>query len=632
MEVTFPPTQPDTPPSANPVYTLARGLAWFLLTPLLTLVLLAAIAAIGLDNYAAQHQGRIYTGVAILGVDVGGLTPDEALTRLTRELNGAAGRTLTFVDPATGQEWVKTFHELGVTYDLAEALDRALAVGRQGDRLTQWQHQLQTWYYGQTITPAVMVDESAYHQVIEELAAAIDRPPVNAALLVRGSEIASAPSSAGRYLDRGDLFQRISQPLDALQPARLELLVHEVAPPIVTNEAATAAIRQIISTPVTFYFEKPIDGADVLDLILPTERLVEWLRVTYVQNSDGAAEERITLDENLARAWLTDIAPTIAREPQNARFYFDDYTRELVLVAPHVNGRYLDVEATLERLLAQVTTPNRSVPLVVQEVVPAVHANATAEELGIVELVSQATTWFSGSPLERMQNIARASAQFYGIVVAPGETFSFNRYLGEVSEEMGYERGLIIANGRTIEGIGGGVCQVSTTVFQAAFWAGYDIGERYQHGYRVSYYENDFEGRGGPGMDATIYSPIVDFTFTNNTEHYLLIENYYNEVEESLTFKFYSTHIGRRVERTVSITNETPPRPDEYEYNPSLPPGTVNQVDWAAPGADVTVHRIVYNRWGEVRDEDYFISNYIPWANVYEVGPEAAVAVDNNGN
>ncbi len=631
MQATFPSTQPDIPPS-SPGYTLARGVAWFFLPLLLTLLLAAGIAYLGLSNYAAQHEGRIYTGVSIVGVDVGGLTRQEALNRLTAQLDSTAGRTLTFVDPATGQEWVKNFQELGVSYDLQEALDRALVVGRQGDQIAQWRQQLQTWYYGQAITPAVVVDESAYPQVIEELAAAVDRPPTNAALLVRGSEIDTAPGEPGRYLDRADLFQRLSQPIYALQNARLELLVHEVTPQIANNEATAAAIRQIISAPVTFYFEQPIDGVDMQRLVLPAERLVEWLQVSFVQNSDGAAQEHISLDENLARQWLTAFAPTIAREPQNARFYFDDYTRELVLVAPHVNGRYLNVDATLERLMAQVTTPNRSVPLVVQEVVPAVHANATAEELGIVELVSQATTWFYGSPLERMQNIARASAQFYGIVIAPGETFSFNRYLGEVSEEMGYERGLIIANGRTIEGIGGGVCQVSTTVFQAAFWGGYDIGERYQHGYRVAYYENDYEGKGGPGMDATIYSPIVDFTFTNNTEHYLLIENYFNEVEESLTFKFYSTNIGRRVERTVSIVNETPPRPDVYEYNPSLPPGTVNQVDWAAPGADVTVHRIVYNRWGEVRDEDYFISQYIPWANVYEVGPEAAVAVDNSGN
>jgi vancomycin resistance protein YoaR len=218
-----------------------------------------------------------------------------------------------------------------------------------------------------------------------------------------------------------------------------------------------------------------------------------------------------------------------------------------------------------------------------------------------------------------MHNIARSAASFYGIVIAPGEQFSFNHYLGEISEEQGYTRGLIIAGGRTIEGIGGGVCQVSTTVFQAAFVGGFQIDERWQHGYRVQYYESGL----GVGLDAAVYSPDIDMRFTNDTPYHLLIENYYNEATQSLTFKFYSTGMGRTVTWTTEIWGERPARPDIYEYNPDLEGNQLDLVDWAVEGAKVLIKRTIINRWGETKllDEPFY-SDYIPWANIYQYGPD----------
>lgn len=628
-------TLPAAPPPVEPPklgHTILRGVAWFLLAPLTTLLVLVGLLSWNLTNYQAQHSDRIYTGVSALGVDLSGLTPVEATARLTTAIQAAQSRSLTLVDPATQTTWSKTLAELGVSYDVASAVNAAFQVGRQPTWESRVRDQLQSWYYGRAVAPRITIDENAFNRVVDEVAATIDQPPVDAALQVQGSDIGYTTGQSGRLLDKADLFQRLSRQVATLQAAQVALTVEPLAPRVIDTNASAAEIEQIIGAPIEFYLDTPLDEQDMRRISLAPATLVTWLRVEYVQQPNGSAEHVVSLDPVLARQWLEGLAPSLAREPQNARFYFDDYTGELVLIEPHTNGRYLDVDATLQRLLEQAKTPNRSVPLLMQEVVPVVNANATAADLGIVELVTYATTWFYGSPPERMKNIARAAAQFYGIVLAPGETFSFNKYLGEVSEDMGYERGLIIANGRTIEGVGGGVCQVSTTLFQAAFWGGYDIGERTQHAYRVHYYENDLEGRGGPGMDATIYSPIVDFTFTNNTDYYLLIENYFNQAQQSLTFKFYSTNIGRTVERDVVIQNETPPKPDVYELNPSLAAGEYKQVDWAVSGADVIVHRVVYNRWGELRDEDYFISHYIPWANVYEYGPGSFVPETPAGN
>ena len=191
-----------------------------------------------------------------------------------------------------------------------------------------------------------------------------------------------------------------------------------------------------------------------------------------------------------------------------------------------------------------------------------------------------------------------------------------------MTEEEGFETGLIILGGRTVEGVGGGVCQVSTTIYQAAWWAGFPIVERLEHGYQVGYYD-DGEGT---GMDATVYSPLVDFRFLNNTPYHLLIENYYNQVTESLTFKFYSTSTGRTVEKAEFIyENVQEAKPDVWEYSDELEPDEIEQVDWAVEGADVRVRRVVYNADGGLIRDEWFISRYIPWQNIYQYGPGTAL-------
>lgn len=619
--------QPDPTPSPPGVISIfVRLLGWTLLVPLAAVVLLGGLALWQIGAYQNAHDERFYTGVSISDIDLSGLTRDEAQAQLGALLPAIQGGSITLTDPVSGQSWQRHTADLGVAYDLRGALDAAYAIGRDGEQGAQLRAQFDAWYYGETLYPAITIDEAQVDALVTQIAAAVDRPAVDAALDVNGNEVTFRADAAGQRLDRATLRDQLLAAVRGFADAQITLPIVSVAPRIQNSAATAAAVQQIIAAPIQFYFTAPIDGSDLAGLTLPTDKLVEWLRIDMQRDADGVATQRVLLDEVAARLWLQEQAARIYREPVRARYYFDDYTRELVLVEPHVDGRELDVDATLAQLMAVVDSPTRQIALQISPIVPDANARATAEALGITELVSEATTYFAGSPPERMANIARAAANFYGIVVAPGEQFSFNHYLGEISEEQGYERGLIIAGGRTIEGIGGGVCQVSTTVFQAAFWGGFAIDERWQHGYRVHYYEDGTgpDGLGNVGMDATVYSPDIDFKFTNNTPHHLLIENYYNEGNQSLTFKMYSTSIGRTVERTVSIWNETEARPDIYEFNPEWQGEDLNQVDWAVGGASVLVTRTVYNQWGEVRHQDNFLSEYIPWANIYEYGPNTA--------
>lgn len=605
--------------SAARSQSVGRKLSYFFIPPIVGLTLVAIVLAILLGTYRAQNSAHIYTGVSVWGTDISGKTIEEAQAALNNLEAYPKTATITLVDPATGEQRTYAPADLGIRIDARQTAEAAFEVGRSGGPLQRLQETFQSWYYGRDLTPIVVFDEAQMDRAIAELAASVERSAVSAGWQTKeDGTLTYSPSQVGRQLDREYLRGQLLKPVSNLADAKVELVVHDILPVVYDAPEEAARLQRLLSEPVRFYFQEPLDDLDLTGVTLPAEETARWVQVEQVQQPDGRMENLVRVDENAARNWLAQFGTQIKREPVNARYYFNDDTHELVLVAPHVNGRELDIEATLQRLISEIEKGNHAVPLILKEITPLAHSGATAADLGITELVSESTTWFYGSSDARKHNIARAAANFYGVVVAPGEEFSFNRYLGSISEADGYEVGLIIVGGRTLKGVGGGVCQVSTTLYQSAFWAGFPIVERWEHGYMVGYY-NDGEG---PGMDATVFSPIVDLRFINNTPYHLLIENYYNTESESLTFKFYSTSMGRTVEKRGPVFEnvQPPPADDVWEYDEELTPGTVEQYDYATEGARVIVDRLVYNADGELIEERSFVSNYIPWPNVYRYG------------
>ncbi|MCB8921244.1 MAG: VanW family protein [Ardenticatenaceae bacterium] len=600
---------------------LSRNLSFFLIVPLTTLVMITIVLALIVSSYQSAHDGRIYTGVSVWGIDLSEKTPAEAEAALASAFPYPLEEAITFIDPATGQEWVESPVQLGLTFDTADTVQMALDVGRSGGVGQQIRDLFGSWYYGRSLSPVIVFDEGRLDAALAELATAVEQPARSASFDLSGSTAEYAPGQLGRRLDLAYVREQLLAPITDFRQAQVELLIHDVEPALMDDTAVAAQIQQMTSNPLHFYLEEPLAEDDLHYVELPVATLVSWLRVEMTPQSDGTMQHTVLVDENAARAWLSQYAEQLYREPVRARFYFDDDTRELVLVAPHVNGRELDVDATLEQLKSHLGSADRYVPLVVDDIIPEVQASSTAADLGITELITQSTTWFYGSSDERKHNIARAAANFFGIVVAPYEEFSFNKYLGSISEDDGYTEGLIIVGGQTIKGIGGGVCQVSTTLYQTAFLGGFPIVERWEHGYWLDYY-NDGQG---PGMDATVYSPIVDMRFINNTPYYLLIENYYDTENEALTFKFYSTGMGRQVVKTepefFNMTERPSQEEDRWVYDPDLEPGTVLQIDWATPGVDVVVQRTVYNADGEPLIDESVSSHYIPYPNTYHYGP-----------
>jgi len=582
------------------------------------LILLFFTLLVLVSGYQFVHQDEIYPGVStVLDVDLAGMTRQEVIAALSERFTYAD--EATFVFRHGEQTWDYSAADLGVSLDVQATVDEAFRAGRGGSWLENLIDQMDMRANGYPVAPVITYNQTQAERILTRIAAdIIDRPTLDSTLTIRDGKALATPSQIGRHVDIPTTLAALrSQVMGLVTRAEIMLIVEETAPVVWETDSAAERINLALSAPVKF----TITGDERGPWVSETASIEKMLVIDEVRHEDGTASYEVGLSLDQAREFLTELAPELSVPPQNARFVFDDETRQLQVIQNSVNGRVLDVEGTLAKFEAAVFAENaadRRVELVFQDFAPDVPDTATAAQLGITELVTQKTTYYYGSTAARVRNIEVATSNFHGLVIPPGGIFSFNEWLGDVSVESGYEQGLIIVGNQTITGVGGGVCQVATTAFQTAFYAGFPILERVEHAYRVGYYE---QGEGA-GLDATVYSPIVDFRFQNDTPYHLLIETYNNPGNATLTWKFYSTSMNRRVEKEGPvIRNQTSPPPPIYRANPQLSPGQIRQVDYAVSGADVFVYRTVYQDDQIIIDREEFASHYVPWASQFEVAP-----------
>ncbi len=615
----------------------------FLRLFILFCLLLIAVSVWGVALFETTYSDRVYAGVSAMGLDLGGLTRAEARTALHERLAQAqTAQLLYFRDGA--QRYALTLSELGIRLDEEVLLNAAFAIGRHGDWSENLREQLDALLNGRSVTAAEIVDEGAAQVALKRLSRQVDRAPRDASLLLIGLQVMSEPAVVGRTLDVAETIERLKSQLRTPDPAtrgahsarrghttqppdELELVVRDVAPVVRDASGAAEQIRAILAAPLRLMLSEQtwieVGKAAPGLLLAPVQQERVWtldstmlasmVSTRQVQGGDGIVKLSVTLDDEKLMAFLNEIATQIERKPRDARFYFDEKTQKLTPLVASQDGRALDVAASLQRIKQQIASENRTIQLVVQTIKPTI-ALEDADKFNIKELVVAGTTSFKGSSAERVQNISVAMNQFHGVVVAPGQEFSFNQYLGDVVDAKGYEQSYVIVGDQTAVGIGGGVCQVSTTAFRAAFFGGYQITQRWAHGYTVGYYEPPV------GLDATVFAPQVDFRFVNDTPNYLLIQPSIDLKASTLTYKFFGTKNNRVVElEGPIISNIIKHGPDIRENDPTLPVGVVKQIDFAHDGKTVVVNRIV-KEGDKVLRRDRFVSNYRPWQARFLVG------------
>ncbi|HZQ06676.1 MAG TPA: VanW family protein [Anaerolineae bacterium] len=629
------PVAPPPPPTLTPDARLElrraqrrskrRGLR--ISAPLFVLILFALLIGGALIGYQWYLQDRAVPGVRVLGEDVGGMTRAEAEAHI-RETFGDpnvllarfGGEQIVLRDGSNvyrAWPW-----ELGFRSDLKPALDAAFQIGHRDDLSLSLVEQARALVLGADVTASSAFDDAVAKQYVSVLAAQIDRPPRDASYRLEGMNLIETPALAGRRLDGDETFARIKS-FAANPMGEIALPIQELAPHQVDAKQAQTQIKAFLSAPLVLVYG---DRSWAID----QAALTKMISLQPVSRPDGSLSYKAVLSNDALRAQVEALAREINQAPRDARFHFDNGTLTPSVMSQE--GRELDVDATMQAIAARMQQAYSSsrvagnaalnassinalrantVELAVHVTKPQVDARDAAN-FGIKELVSTGTSTFYHSIPNRIQNIKTAQASFDGVVIPPGGTFSFIKYLSDIVEANGYEDAYVIFGDRTVLGPGGGVCQVSTTMFRAAFWAGFPITERWEHAYRVGYYEPPV------GLDAAVFVPSADMKFVNDTPNYILIESVIDVPNNKLSFNFYGTKPnGREVKMTDPVVSNIQPHPPtKYIDDPTLPKGQLKQIDFAVDGEDVTLYREIYQN-GTLVTRQKFFSHYDPWQAVY---------------
>ncbi len=582
------------------------------------ILLFAVLLFIFSAGYRLLYAGRIFPGVSVAGISLSGQRPADAAIELSQRLAYPYSGRIIFRDGEN--TWLTTPAQLGLVFDPQASADSALRYGREFNPFNSLNKQFNTLRNGTDLAPQSLFDQRLAHAYLQNIGVQINRPMLEARLEINGTQVLAAQGQVGRTLNVDASLALLNSQLSAFRDGEIPLVVLEQAPAVLNIQEQAQQAQRLLSTPFLISLPNAQPGDPGPWQISP-ENLGPMLQVRKLETETGATYQ-LELDRNKLRPILEEIARQVNQQEENARFIFNDETRQLDVLAASKPGREVDQETSLQNITDAIARGDSTASLQVNAIAPQVSETVSAQELGITENTTTYTSYFRGSSASRMQNIRTAAERFHGLLVAPGETFSMGAALGDISLDSGYAEALIIYGGRTIQGVGGGVCQVSTTLFRAAFFGGYPIPMRYAHAYRVSYYEQSASGIDPrlAGLDATVYFPLVDFQFTNDSPYWILMETYFSPASQTLTWKFYSTKDGRSVQ-----WNTTGPQNIVRAPEPKIIPGSqigefdFKQVDWAAEGADVTVNRTVM-MGDKIHFVDKFVTYYQPWAAVCEYG------------
>ena len=569
--------------------------------------------------YRNSYQNKIYRGVSIDNVIVGGLTREEAAQKLEREIRYPIESSFRF----TWQEksWQAAVQELGFHPQSDIMTQKAFEIGRTGGLMDQITTQISAVLHGVAIQPVFLFDERVAFNFITKMAEEIDTPMDDPSIVLQGSEVVIVPGKSGLLLDRQMTMTLLQIYAQNLQAAEIELPVMILEPTEANLGEQKQVLDNLLSRDFVLYTD---DERGVLSAgSIPADVLAGMIDFDPVV-TDGKLTIEMTPKTEPFYSRVLEIGSSVYRPAQDAKFLFDNSTRSLRLLQHAQEGKELDMEQSLKNITEAIRSGANQAEVALNIIRPKVSDNVTAEELGIRELVHTENTYFFYSDDARIQNIQVGAAKLNGVLIAPGETFSMADAVGEVSKETGYAESSVIFGDQTIQDVGGGLCQVSTTLFRAAFNYGLEINERHAHGYRVYYYErlaNRSLDPGLAGLDASVYLPVLDLKFTNDTPYWILMETQPDLNLFQLQWRFYSTDVNRYVEYTsTGLTNVIPEGEPVYNENPNLPSGYVEQVDWGIDGADVTIYRTVYEN-GLVHIQDRFDTHYEAWSDIFEYGP-----------
>ncbi|HEV2127309.1 MAG TPA: VanW family protein [Thermomicrobiales bacterium] len=533
---------PDLQPETVPVIAPPQGEQRFrmvLVRRIFLAVLVALlVVAVGLVVFRGAYAGRVYPSIVVGDVPVGGLTIEEAKARLTERAADLERGTVVFSHD--GQTWTPSLAELGVSVNLDASLAQAEQLGRDGNATTRLGFVAEVLGTDQVVPLQTQLDQRALDLWFDSVERDVGQLPVDARIEVRDGEVVVVPGEAGIVVDREAAIAYIQQALSTLEPIADDLPM-QVGLPALNAEALAPIERrvtEVISTPIT---------ARVLDeeWQITGETVGSYLTIEVVMES-GEPTAHLAVDtDGLSDELRAQFADKVNRKPVSAVLGWDN---GVVAIEPSVTGAAMKADAFAEVVATSFLGSHEPVDIPVVLIEPEID-DTKLESYGITELLGTGHSNYVGGTWERDENIRVAISLLDGALVPPGGTFSFNGAIGEITADKGYQEAIVVSGDRVGRDVGGGVCQVSTTVFRAALNAGMRIEEWYPHTFRLPNYERD---GWGPGFDASIlqYGPNPeewpDFRFENYSDSWLLIEAYMTDSQ--VFVNIYGTGDGRAVE------------------------------------------------------------------------------------
>ena len=568
---------------------VARSRFW---SRLAILAVIAAVIAMIIGLVFAGSKNRLANGTRIAGIDVGGLTASEAQRLLEKRSDALETVPVTFTFGA--RKFPITPRQLDVRVDWKAAVANAEQHGG-GFGFVRGYRRLELEFFPQDLVPPMQAYEPALNYKLDLIAAAVNAPHREAQLVRRGLHITIAPGVTGQVLDRSAAAPLIVRALASFARAPVGLPVRVDAPKVtvatLTQKQQTAS--QIVSAPVTV-----VAGAKRLRI--PRWQLAKMLDLTTLRFRGGAADR-----------FFARLQGQVERPPRDADFAA--MSNGGVRIVPSEPGLALDDLKSANRLLAAAERASNRVATLALAVQQPKRTTAEAQAMGITGTVGAYETFYGGVP-NRIHNVQLVAHLVDHKFIAPGETFSFNGTTGERSAAKGFLEAPVIVNGEVQTGLGGGVCQVSTTVFNAAYEAGLPITARTNHALYISHYPL--------GRDATVDYPGTDLKFVNDTGHWLLLRTWVGS--SSLTVVLYGTPQHRRVETVTAPLRTIAPPPVKKTIDATLAPGQVVVDDYGAPAQATSVERKVYAPDGKLMSDSTWYSSYVAVPKVIRVGPKNA--------
>lgn len=566
--------------------------------------------------FAKTIYPRVYVG----SLAVGTLSPGATKEQLTRALDNYETRKLVLT-LSNGTSYTVTPKELGFNPNIETTITAAYAVGRDKNALNSL-YQMGSLLLQPKVISLISTDNSAkITQYISSLAQKVDKPERDATLILNDGKLKEINSAEGSRLDQANASVLIKNSLSSLSDSPVKLAIVTTLPKVYQEglAKATTQAKQILTADINLNFQQK-------SYEIKNDQLSQWLifraGLVPVENGKGYYLEA-TLNEEKMHAYITTIAHQIDQDPVDAKLTIVD--GKATVFAPSSNGYKVDQDAlasSVSQAILQGGQQTLTIPVTTTQ--PQISSDKI-NSLGINELIGSATTSFVHSPDNRVHNIQTGAQFLNGQLVKPGDTFSTLVALGKIDGSTGYLPELVIKEDKTVPEFGGGLCQVSTTLFRAALSAGVPIVERQNHSWRISYYEPPV------GLDATIYLPAPDFKFKNDTPGWILIQSNVDVDNSKITFQLYGSKDGRTSKIIGPTLLYSTPAPDTvYVDDPTLATGETKRLQAPHPGGKATATYQVFDKDGKKINEQTFVSIYKASAAQYlrGTGPAADQPTD----